>query len=338
MKDSPLRILITVDAGRTPNGPVLPHVYSTQIEFLQQSNNLVRVFGIDSRTSPFGILRNLRELKAEIANFYPDLIVAYYGTMVAAVTRCAAGPLPMVVTFRGSDWLGSANPGPYWWVRDRIGSLLSFWAARGARQIAVNGGELAESLPAGLKKKATNLPNGIDTRVFRPISREDARRQLGWEAAPKVILFNAGIGSGQVVKNLPLAEEVVQILKSWSQDVRLEKVSTYSREQVCLRMNATDCLLVTSLHEGSPDLVKEAMACNLPVVSVPCGDISERMEGVFPGYICKYDPGELSKAVGRVLSSGLRSNGREQLFAQGLDIKSVIQRVLAVYHRAVAGQ
>lgn len=330
-----LRILITVDAERTPDGAAVPHAYATQIEFLRRDGHEVGLFGIDDRTSPGGIARNVRELTAEISRFRPDLVVAYYGTMVAAITRRAAGRVPFVITFRGSDLQGTSNPGWKWRLRDRLGRMLSLWAASGAKQIVVNGSGLFNALPAHLQKKTHNLPNGINTEFFSPVQREDARRTLGWNLNEKVILFNAGVGSGQVVKNRPLAEEAVARLRPHPHGVRLEAISSCTREEVALRMNASDCLLVTSLHEGSPDLVKEAMACDLPVVSVPCGDVRERLQDVEPGGVRPYDAAQLAELVETVLEQGQRSNGREQLFKQGLDIPSVTERVLNVYRMAV---
>ena len=329
-----LRILITLDAERTPDGVAVPHAYATQIEFLRRAGNEVKIFGVDDRTSPRGIFRNVRELREEIERFGPHLIVAYYGTMVAAISRRAAGRVPFVVTFRGSDLLGSSNPGWEWWIRDRIGRVLSLWAASRARRIVVNGSGLLNALPEALRKKAHNLPNGINTEIFSPTPRDKARLKLGWDVSEKVILFNAGVGSGQVVKNRPLAEEAVARLRPHPHGVRLEAISSCTREEVALRMNASDCLLVTSLHEGSPDLVKEAMACDLPIVSVPCGDVRERLQGVEPGGVCPYDAAQLAELVESVLASGKRSNGREQLFKQGLDIPSVTERVLNVYRMA----
>ncbi len=333
-----LRILVTTDAERTPGEAAAPHAYATQVEYLRRAGNDVCLFGVDDRTSPGGILRNIRELRQEVTRFRPDLLVAYYGTVVAAVTRLAAGSLPFVITFRGSDLLGTSNPGLAWRLRDRLGRLLSLWAAAGARQVIVNGNGLLQSLPAHLQVKAHNLPNGINTEIFTPTSRDEARSRLGWPAEGKVVLFNAGIGSGQVVKNRPLAEAALARLQANLPEARLETISTCPREDVAIRMNACDALLLTSLHEGSPDLVKEAMACNLPVVSVPCGDVPERLQSVSPGSIQPYEAGALAGSLEQVLRSGHRSNGREQLFAQGLDIHGVTGRVLAVYRQALEGK
>jgi glycosyltransferase involved in cell wall biosynthesis len=330
-----LKILITYDAAQSNGEYIIPHIYRTQIEYLRRAGNQVQVYPFDDRTSLGGIVRNLRRLKSAIAEFHPHLLVSFYGTVVGAATRFSARRLPFVITFAGSDLLGTSNPGAYWRLRDFIGRRLSLWAAQSARQIIVQGKWLIEALPAALRAKTHNLPNGIDVDIFSPQERFEARCQLGWPEDEKVVLFNSGVGSGQIVKNLPLAQETLARLARRMDGVRLELLSTYPRQEVCLRMNAANCLLVTSFHEGSPGIVKEAMACNLPVLSVPCGDVAERLQGVEPSFICPYDAGELAKALEQVLRSGCRSNGREQLFKQGMDIETITQRVLAVYRQAV---
>jgi glycosyltransferase involved in cell wall biosynthesis len=96
-------------------------------------------------------------------------------------------------------------------------------------------------------------------------------------------------------------------------------------------MNACDAMLLTSLIEGSPNVVKEAMACNLPVVAVPVGDVPELLAGV-PGYIvCPRDAQQLGDALAHVLASPPQAAGRAALEQKGLDLASVARRVLAVY-------
>ncbi len=333
IKENGFRILITVDGPPIFGEMAIPHAYQTQINYLRKAGCNVQVFVIDDRTSISGIARNLNILRRQIMLAPPDLVVAYYGSMVAAITRMASGELPRVQTFRGSDLQYTSNPGLVWRGRDTLSHFLSRWAAGTSRQIIVNGPGLFNKLSNRLKAKAHNLPNGIDTTVFAPL--EAPRDKLGWSKDEKVVLFNKGVGSGQIVKNLALARQVFEHLSHKIGHLRLELISDSGKEEVCLRMNASDCLLVTSLSEGSPDLVKEAMACNLPVVSVPCGDVPERLVGVEPSFICPYDSIQLAQAVEKVIQIGQRSNGRQQLFKQGLDIGSVTQRVLAVYQKAV---
>lgn len=178
------------------------------------------------------------------------------------------------------------------------------------------------------------MPNGVDIGWFKPIDRNDCRAKLGWKMETKVILFNGSHDGNQAVKNLPLAKTTVNIVKKVVSEIRLHVMSSATREQVRLMLNAADCLLVTSLHEGSPNIVKEAMACNLPVVSVPCGDVIERLSTTRRGAICAYDPATLAEALHEVFKAGQRSNGREQLLAQGLTTVKVAERLIQIYHLA----
>ena len=102
---------------------------------------------------------------------------------------------------------------------------------------------------------------------------------------------------------------------------------------MALKINAADCLLVTSLHEGSPNIVKEAMACNLPVITVPCGDVEERLASVQPGCVASYDATQLTSSIRQVLEWGGRSNGRDELVRQGLTARTVAARLSRFYDR-----
>jgi glycosyltransferase involved in cell wall biosynthesis len=113
----------------------------------------------------------------------------------------------------------------------------------------------------------------------------------------------------------------------------METLSSAPQADVALRMNAADCLLVTSLHEGSPNIVKEAMACNLPVVTVPCGDVEERLTYVQPGCIVPYDVTQLATAIRQVLKRRKRSNGRDELVRQGLTTRVVATQLARIYDR-----
>ena len=104
--------------------------------------------------------------------------------------------------------------------------------------------------------------------------------------------------------------------------------------QVPLMMSAADCLLMTSDVEGSPNVVKEAMACSLPVVSVEVGDVVERLRDVQPSRIVGRNPEELGRAVVEILETNRRSNGRE-IAARELSEPAMVERVKAVYARVM---
>lgn len=170
-----------------------------------------------------------------------------------------------------------------------------------------------------------------------PMDRNACRMKLGWNLEAKIVLFNLSQNEDQYRKNPVLARDAIAITSHRIPTVALKVMSGNTKEEVRWMLNAADCLLVTSLHEGSPNIVKEAMACNLPVVSVPCGDVVERLDGTYPGKICPYDAFELGEAIEEVLSGGCRSNGLEQLSLQGLSAATVAERLIRIYSSVQQG-
>jgi glycosyltransferase involved in cell wall biosynthesis len=220
-----------------------------------------------------------------------------------------------------------------WRIREVGGRRIGLWAARRAAAVIVKSNNLYEALPIGLRHKARVLPNGVDTILFRPMARDECRDKLGWNKRSKVVLFNGSKDDNQNSKNPVLARETVDIVAQTVPDIFLHVISKATHADVQLMLNAADCLLVTSLHEGSPNIVKEAMACNLPVVSVMCGDVEERLRMTRPGSVCSYDAEVLARAIRGVLNSASRSNGREQLIAQGLTTTKVAERLIQIYQQ-----
>jgi glycosyltransferase involved in cell wall biosynthesis len=112
-------------------------------------------------------------------------------------------------------------------------------------------------------------------------------------------------------------------------DVELVVVHNQPYELVPLYMNACDVMVHPSELEGSPQVVKEAMACNLPIVSVEVGDVPDILAGVEACFVCRRDPAHIAEKVKLVLEQGNRSNGREK--TQRYELGSIARRVIQVY-------
>jgi teichuronic acid biosynthesis glycosyltransferase TuaC len=108
--------------------------------------------------------------------------------------------------------------------------------------------------------------------------------------------------------------------------------------QVPVYMNASDVLLMTSHWEGSPNAVKEAMACNLPVVSVGVGDVPDLLGGVQACEVHPRDAVLLGDALVRVIAAGKPSTGRARLQEKRLDLQSVACRVADIYEHVLASR
>ena len=324
-------VFMVVNSNLKDGTPKISSFVMSQAESLR-AVEWQTVFGVvDDRTSIRGILRNIKRLNGEIAQIKPGLVHAQYGSVTAAVAHLVSGSLPLIVSFCGDDLLGTPNPGLVWRAREIGARRIGLWAARQATSVIVKSKNLLEALPSSIRNKATLLPNGVDTACFKPMDRNDCRLKLGWALDTRVILFNGSHDGNEAVKNLALAKATVELVGEVIPKVRIHVMSNSNSCDVRLMMNAADCLLVTSLHEGSPNVVKEAMACNLPVVSVPCGDVAERLRTTTPGGICPYDPGILSQAVQRVVVTSVRSNGRDQIKEQGLTAENVAARLVQLY-------
>jgi glycosyltransferase involved in cell wall biosynthesis len=312
-----------------PNSDETSSIVADQVTSLRRLGWKVVVGVVDDRTSIPGILRNVRRLATQVAHVKPSVVHAQYGTVTAAIAHCVRGERPLIVSFTGEDLLGSTEPGVVWWLRSRMGRRISLFAARRADAITVKSQNLKTALPADLRRKATVLPDGVDMEFFAPLDRAEARQKLGW-GNDRVVLFASSRGK-RAVKNLPLAQASMNELRRQGTKARLAIISSATRQEVLWMLNAADCLLVTSHHEGSPNIVKEAMACKLPVVSVPCGDVVQRLVGLSPGRIVDYNAGELAAAMAEVLVAGSRSNGRQRLESQGLAISAISERLAAIY-------
>jgi glycosyltransferase involved in cell wall biosynthesis len=155
------------------------------------------------------------------------------------------------------------------------------------------------------------------------------RAQLGLDPHTPVVLF---VGKPhQARKRLALAQRAMEIVNARaSQKAQLIVAWKVEHEQIPVYMNAADALLVTSMQEGSPNVVKEALACNLPVVSVPVGDVYERLRGV-PGTEVTSDdrPETIAAALERVLARRERIDGRAAVLH--LDERILTERVVALY-------
>src|SRR5262249_9654504 len=157
---------------------------------------------------------------------------------------------------------------------------------------------------------------------FKPLDRNVTRKQLGWD--PKVfhVLFPAN--SGDPVKRPKLAQATMDSLQSRGIRGEIHYLRGIPNDQVPVWLNASNVLLVTSLHEGSPTIVKEALACDLPVVSVDVGDVSERIMGIEGCYIALPDPNDLAAKLALVHSENGRILGRikmQELSLKGIALK-----------------
>jgi glycosyltransferase involved in cell wall biosynthesis len=173
------------------------------------------------------------------------------------------------------------------------------------------------------------IGSGVDLDLFSPVPRDQARQTLGLPDDPRLVLF---VGEPRAEKRLDVIQEAVRIVRSRRSDVELRSVSGRPQPEVASNLNAADVLVLASDGEGSPTVVKEAMACNLPIVSVDVGDVREVIAGTEGCAICERDPRDMADKLERALGFG-RTAGREAV--RGYSWSEIARRVHSVYKRVL---
>ena len=157
------------------------------------------------------------------------------------------------------------------------------------------------------------------------VEKSQARKQMGLKPDGKYVLFAGAFDN--TVKNAPLAKAAVALLP----EVELLELKNYSRQQVALLMQAADAFIMTSHTEGSPQTIKEALACGTPIVSIDVGDVRERIKGVDGCYLAERDKEELSVALKKAIAYGKRTQGRTALINSMLTNDAIALRLADIY-------
>lgn len=229
-----------------------------------------------------GYLNNLSNLRERVKTFNPDVIHAHYSLCGFLVALGFFGK-PVVVSLMGSDVLSTR------FIHRLLIKLCRrfFW-----NLILVKSDEMYNQLG---DNKALVIPNGVNKKDFHPGSKTEARRLLGWNEESRIVLF--GSDPKRAEKNYPLFKETFELLRKMGIDAEERCLLNLNKYTMNLYYNACDVLLLTSIHEGSPNVVKEAMFCNCPFVSVDVGDVSHWATCTEGNKVVDSNAVALSKAV-----------------------------------------
>ena len=323
-----IRVIFVIPGVREGMGMIFS---KNEADFLRSKDVDVEEFYLSSRRRPLIILKELNQLLYKIKEFNPHIIHAQFGGITAFIAAVASllTRTPLVINFRGSDLNNTSKADGF--LVDIFTSFFSQVSVLQASGVICVSTNLLKKV--WLKKKNMRvIPSAIDLDFFYPVPKEEARIRLKWDPNEKVVLFNA---NNYGLKRLDLALLSVNRAKRVIPSIRLEVLKGDTPYSLMpLYLNASDCLLMCSDSEGSPTIVREALACNLPVVSTDIGDVAEQIKDVYPSKISDRDENKLSESIINVISINCRSNGREVLQQRGIS-KDLLMRELIDLYRSV---
>lgn len=300
-----MKVLIV---ARCKNGKYAPFI-TEQVDAVRKQGVDCQYFGITGKGIG-GYLRQFPGLMKAIRDFRPDIIHAHYGLcgLLSNYQRC----VPVVTTYHGSD------------INDSKVFRLSKKAIRRSRfNIFVSQKNIDMAKP---KNDFALIPCGIDLDDYPLTEKSEARRILGLDSTRKYVLFSGSFDNP--VKNAPLAKEAMKRVP----EATLLELKGYSRPRVGVLMQAVDALLMTSFTEGSPQVVKEALACGCPIVSVDVGDVRERVSGIDGCFIADTDASSLADSLRQALAFTGRTRGREVILKEGLTNERIASRLVEIYY------
>lgn len=301
-----MKILIVSSFNNAQFAPFI----TEQADALRNFGCEVEYFGVVGKGIK-GYLKSLYALKAVIELYQPDIIHAHYG--LCGLLSNLQRKVPVVTTYHGSD-INLNSVLPISWFSMILSKHNIFVSRR-----------LMEK--AHWQKHCSVLPCGVNLSTLQQMEKCEARKRMGLIQEKKYVLFAGAFDN--TVKNYPLAKEAMALVP----EAELLELKGYTREQVTLLLCAVDCFLMTSHSEGSPQVIKEAIACGCPIVSVSVGDVQDVVAGVDGCYIVCRTPDEISDRIKNVLKADIRTEGRSRIEYLGLSNEIVASKLMDIYKR-----
>ncbi len=328
-RDPQADVLVVTNMWPDSDRPVYGIFVKRQVDSLRSRGVRCDVLYIRGHVSSRAyLIAAARFLMATVAWRGRYRLVHVHAGETALAARFFVGP-PMLVSYCGDDVLGDpADDGTITRASAVRAALIRRHAGL-CRATITKSHEMHRRLPPRVRQRNTVLPNGVDAAAFIERDRVRARELLGWDPAERVALF-AATKPDIPRKRRWLAEAACEAASGLIGPVRLHVTGLTPPQDMPTVMSAADCLLHTSSLEGSPNVVKEALMCNLPVIATASGDIPELLGEVVPSYLCPPDPRELGDALVHFFRAPARSNGREQV-ESALSANAIAARLLAVY-------
>lgn len=296
--------------------------HSSDYTFVREQGEALRELGINvfyyaiKGKKARGYLSNLAGLKESIKSNSIDIIHAHFGLCGALAVLQRS--VPVIITFHNGETLS---------FKGKLISSAAAWLSKYNIFVAQHIHDKLFKVP----KEYSIIPCGIDLNLLPLVNKEEAIKTMGLRTDVPNILFGGSFSNAR--KNYPLAKEALTLLPY---EVNLIEMKGFSRAEVDQLLCGCDLFLMPTKSEGSPQVVKEALACNCPIVATGVADIPELLSGVSNCYTTGFDASEIADRIDTIIKSGQRTNGREKVISMNLDNPLVAKRIKMIYEKVLS--
>lgn len=305
-----MRVLFVSSGNKSGN--ISPIVQAQANSLCEFNDNIEIDFFPIIGNGVLGYINSIFPLYKQMAKIKYDVVHSHYS--LSAFVATFAGAKNHVVSLMGSDVKSKK------WFKYIIYLFYQFlWDVT-----IVKSADMKESLSFS---KVKIIPNGVNLALFKPSRQKDEQVLLGWEPDKKHILFPSN--PKRIEKNYRLLENAVKIING---DIEIHSLIDIPHDKTLHYYNAADVITLSSLWEGSPNSIKEGMACNRPIVSTEVGDVKFLLENVKGAYITTFNPTDYAKSISLALEDDV-SNGRSKILELELSSKKVSQHLAKIYSK-----
>ena len=306
-----------------------------QLPFVTEQGEAIRALGheVEFFLIRGNYLKARKALMAKIREWKPDIIHAHYG--LSAITAELQSEVPVVTTFHNGE------------THSRLVNLMSSLFSLRAKHVIYVAPHIRE-MSYFKARNYSIIPCGVTLEDCFLMDKAEARKKLGWDQNKKYIMFGGAFSD--LRKNYPLLKEAVDILNRTpytihhTPDIICIEMKGLSRAECVLRMNAADVFALPTKNEGSPQALKEAMACNCPIVATDVADIKHLL-GDLPGhYILANKKGngawwvgdehsaeDLAELLKQALAFSGRTEGRKRIVELSYTNELVAKQIIKIY-------
>ncbi len=303
-----MRVLF-VSSGNASSKSGISPIIENQGKSLIKEGIEVDFFPIKGKGAK-GYLKAIFKLREHIKTNHYDITHAHY--WISAIVATFAGAKPTVASLMGDDvktkeW--------YKWI------IYIFYKFFWAKTVVKS----KDMYNAFGQKGVAIIPNGVDMQRFKPIDREEALNFTKWDRDKKHILFTSDPAREE--KNFTLAKEAVDLLND--KNIELHYLKDIPNSNIPYYYNSADVVVLTSTREGSPNAIKEAMACNIPIVSTDVGDVKDVISKTKGCYIASFEPKDFSNKIKLALEFNQRTTGRKDI--EYLNETNIAKKIIKIY-------